>query len=351
MSCEALTLWRLHPQPVSAIALRYPMTVGRLPASDLHLPEDDVSRFHASLELRDGHPWVVDQGSRNGVYLNGARVGAGMLEPGVCLRIGQTVFWCSGESTFRTRREHLIAQLAESSEPLSIHGPKGTGKRSLARAIHEASGRPGPLIVVEGPPHDALFAVAKGGTLVCSELRAGATLSQASETHATRLITTSSEGEATGPNRLDVPGLAARLDELPESLERVLKGRRWDADLVEALCCHPFRLNFAELSALCADLPVTSGARGISHLPYSFRAQLVEARGTVDKELDRERLHDALTRHRGNVRRVGQELGIARGHLYRLLAGFGLNPDVYRGKVSPLEPAPQAERDERRTLQ
>ena len=32
-----------------------------------------------------------------------------------------------------------------------------------------------------------------------------------------------------------------------------------------------------------------------------------------------------------SVRRVGQELGVPRSQLYRVLAGFGLNPDAYRG--------------------
>ncbi|MCU0682018.1 MAG: FHA domain-containing protein, partial [Polyangiaceae bacterium] len=49
-------------------------TLGRGPRSDVVLLHSDVSRLHARLE-RDGEGWrVVDENSRNGVYVNGARV-------------------------------------------------------------------------------------------------------------------------------------------------------------------------------------------------------------------------------------------------------------------------------------
>ncbi|HEU4534203.1 MAG TPA: FHA domain-containing protein, partial [Polyangiaceae bacterium] len=49
-------------------------TLGRGPKSDVVLLHSDVSRLHARLE-RDGEGWrIVDENSRNGVYVNGARI-------------------------------------------------------------------------------------------------------------------------------------------------------------------------------------------------------------------------------------------------------------------------------------
>jgi transcriptional regulator of acetoin/glycerol metabolism len=130
---------------------------------------------------------------------------------------------------------------------------------------------------------------------------------------------------------------------------------KWNADFVEALACHTFPCNFPELEVLCRDLslsvPAEGDVFGIEQLPNTVRAQVIEARTTLTEDLSRERLHDVLTRHRGNVRRVAQELGVQRGQLYRVLARFGLNPDLFRGLVSPIDVgAGEAAGDERRTL-
>jgi class 3 adenylate cyclase len=70
-----------------------PVTVGRLPESDLALTWDnEVSRRHAEL-LRGPEGWtLVDEQSRNGSYLNGRRVvGRDSLRNGDVLRFGDTV--------------------------------------------------------------------------------------------------------------------------------------------------------------------------------------------------------------------------------------------------------------------
>jgi hypothetical protein len=70
-----------------------PVTVGRRPDRDVALPWDtEVSRLHAQLEPV-GSDWiVVDDGlSRNGTYVNGARIsGRTRLRDGDVLRVGQT---------------------------------------------------------------------------------------------------------------------------------------------------------------------------------------------------------------------------------------------------------------------
>src|SRR5262245_128440 len=66
--------------------LRYPfnssaLRIGRHPANDLTLPDEEISRFHLTLERREGVFWVVDQ-SRNGTTLNGRRIREAPLKGG-----------------------------------------------------------------------------------------------------------------------------------------------------------------------------------------------------------------------------------------------------------------------------
>ena len=67
-------------------------SVGRLDSSDLRLDWDEgVSRIHARFE-RSGDDWsIVDDGSRNGTFVNGERVsGRRRLSDGDSLRFGAT---------------------------------------------------------------------------------------------------------------------------------------------------------------------------------------------------------------------------------------------------------------------
>jgi hypothetical protein len=53
-----------------------PLTnIGRGAHNDLALNDESVSDSHAKILLRDGGWWIVDQGSTNGTYIGGRRVG------------------------------------------------------------------------------------------------------------------------------------------------------------------------------------------------------------------------------------------------------------------------------------
>jgi pSer/pThr/pTyr-binding forkhead associated (FHA) protein len=52
-----------------------PVLVGRSAACEVPLADTDVSREHAAVSLRDGQVFVEDLGSRNGTFVNDARVG------------------------------------------------------------------------------------------------------------------------------------------------------------------------------------------------------------------------------------------------------------------------------------
>jgi hypothetical protein len=69
-----------------------PLNVGRGAQNDLPLPEDDyASAHHARFEPRGDGVWIVDTGSTNGTFLNGARLaGPRRLEHGDVVRVGST---------------------------------------------------------------------------------------------------------------------------------------------------------------------------------------------------------------------------------------------------------------------
>jgi hypothetical protein len=87
--------WSLCPQGGPLAGKTFPMvdglTIGRSPDNGLAIADSELSRRHASIE-RIGAEWrIVDLGSRNGVYVNGARVlTAALLHPGDSITLGQT---------------------------------------------------------------------------------------------------------------------------------------------------------------------------------------------------------------------------------------------------------------------
>jgi predicted component of type VI protein secretion system len=68
------------------------MRIGRLESCEVFVPDDDVSREHATIR-RQGEGWVIqDLGSRNGTAVNGKRVkAAATLRPGDEVEIGDLV--------------------------------------------------------------------------------------------------------------------------------------------------------------------------------------------------------------------------------------------------------------------
>src|SRR5262245_21241904 len=129
MKSESLRVWRLHPDPVAPFDLTLPVRIGRHPTSELRFADDDVSRFHATLEMRDGRAHVVDHGSRNGGYVNGPRVGVAPQPAGAVLRLGQTVLWfgAGGAGGLLAQR---VADEATRTQPLVLVVEPGSGRRT-----------------------------------------------------------------------------------------------------------------------------------------------------------------------------------------------------------------------------
>src|SRR5687767_8519729 len=64
------------------------ISIGRDASCDLHLDLPDISRNHARLFLREGRWLVEDCGSKQGVLVNGERVGRRELSDGDLIKIG-----------------------------------------------------------------------------------------------------------------------------------------------------------------------------------------------------------------------------------------------------------------------
>jgi pSer/pThr/pTyr-binding forkhead associated (FHA) protein len=105
-----------------------PVTVGRRPDNDIVLSWDsEVSRRHAHL-LRTEAGWVlVDDGSRNGTYLNGERwTEQRALRDGDVLRFGDTVvlFRAPVPDERRERQVFLEPEQVTYMGQRSTHTPK-----------------------------------------------------------------------------------------------------------------------------------------------------------------------------------------------------------------------------------
>jgi transcriptional regulator with PAS, ATPase and Fis domain len=197
-----------HPLPVG------PTRIGRaLSGAGLLLDQDDqVSRLHATLHREPEGMRIVDEGSRNGTFVNGRPVAAGApgspLAEGDVVRVGDSFLLVRsepllpgdadiptliGRSPAARALRLAIKQVAPTPAMVLLLGESGTGKEVVARAIHALSGRSGPFIAVNcgaipeslaesqlfghlrgaftgATPHPGYFRAAHGGTLFLDEV-------------------------------------------------------------------------------------------------------------------------------------------------------------------------------------
>lgn len=183
-----------------ALELGETRTAGSAVHCELVVADKAVSRLHFELDPQPDGLWVRDLGSRNGTYVNGVKVTEARVPAGSVIRVGTTdmtvaygnpeplvdaplssepASFGALEGWSGSMREVFasLSSLAKTESSIIIEGEPGTGKKALARAIHDASSRAGsPFVVVEcaGLPNQSEIAEtleealsnAEGGTLV-----------------------------------------------------------------------------------------------------------------------------------------------------------------------------------------
>jgi transcriptional regulator with PAS, ATPase and Fis domain len=150
--------------PDSGLALEVagtPVRIGTAADNDLILTDDTVSRKHCEISPTQGGIQVRDTGSRNGVFLAGARINDAVLSGAATLRLGETMISIQpltetidreqattdrfGDIIGRSpRMRELFADLeriAPADVTLLIEGETGTGKDLVAESVHQASPR------------------------------------------------------------------------------------------------------------------------------------------------------------------------------------------------------------------
>ncbi len=155
---------------------------------------DDVriSRRHCEVVVERSRLVVRDLDSLNGTFVNDTRTGEKALAIGDLLCVGPVLLMHHNAAGRRTPHPTLIGGSAavgrvirsmESVAPYQttvlILGESGTGKELVARAIHEASRRPGPLLMVnsggmpDGLLHSELFGHVRGAFSGANKERQG----------------------------------------------------------------------------------------------------------------------------------------------------------------------------------
>lgn len=145
-----------------------PVLIGRKGHVEGALALDDLetSKRHARVVWdASGNGWeLVDEGSRNGTFLNGARCSQGLLQKNAVIRIGASLLLFEevefsratalepasetlpGPSIAMQKVRGEIRQVAQHSIPVLIFGETGVGKELVAEEIHRQSKRSGPFI-------------------------------------------------------------------------------------------------------------------------------------------------------------------------------------------------------------
>ena len=400
-----------------ALRLDKPMRIGRGADCELVIEDAAASRAHALIEPHGpGRFTVVDLGSRNGTFVDGARITRVELTTAATVRVGDHVLRVAslvdeavaagdgplvgGTALVPVRR--ALALVAPTDLAVLVLGDTGTGKDVVARALHDASGRRGPFIAVNcaalpdalveselfghargsftgaSGSRRGLFVEADGGTLFLDEvgelpLAVQAKLLRVLEDKLVRPVGSEQPHRvdvrvASATNRdlhgrtltgefrpdllarlagveLRLPPLRERIEDLPALIQYLWQrahGRAVavTANALEALAIYAWPHNIRELDhALRAAALVDGATVDLAALPLSIRQCLHDARDTevsarpptspptIDRRIE---IEAALREHRGNLRRVAHALGIARGHLYRLLKRWDLDPEAYR---------------------
>ena len=288
--CDAVIGLRGMDREVFAFGDGQHWLLGSSARCDLWIRDEYVSPVHCAIARRaDGRMIVRDRGSRNGTILDRSPVSVAELRAGSYLTIGCTTLVAIGAphrhacaATAAVRRDPLFRDAVERATGghVLITGEVGTGKRLLARLLHEASKPSRPLVtmpcaaVPKSLAERELFgddastgytAEARGGTVVLDEIGelpadVQQRLARALEAdlHDVRIIATTSadvsrlrELRHRFAFELALPPLRQRVGDIPQLVAWMLAehGRAMSADAWRELTAYTWPNNLRELYA------------------------------------------------------------------------------------------------------
>lgn len=370
-----------------------------------------ASQLHARL-ARDGDGWTVeDAGSKNGTRVNGERVERAALVDGDILEIGGTFLVLRRAAASLRAREPggrgdgldtmspalerelaVLGKIARSRVPVLLRGESGTGKEVIATAIHNLSGRRGPLVPVNcgaipatlleselfgsrrgafsgAEDRAGLVRSAENGTLFLDEVVELPAASQAA------LLRFLQDGEIAplgadkrivvdvrvvaatnkpvedlvvqGKFRRDLyarlcgyvmrlPPLHARMEDLGLLIASLLARlepdgppRRLSRTAARALFGHRWPLNVRELEQALRSAIATASGPEITGDDLRLETGLDTAPASQPGD-GRARIVELLDKHEGNLTAVARGLSTSRSQVRRLLARHGLTPSDYK---------------------
>lgn len=269
------------------------VSLGSGPSVGIRLHDRTVSSSHCELFAGEQGVEVVDLGSKNGVFVGGARVARARLEPAsASFVIGRSTVTVRaargsappgasslpgivGSSEPMRRVAEEVRRHAATRAPILIQGESGTGKDLVARAVH-ALGRPeGPYVplnvgaIAESLADSELFGHRRGAFTGAVMHRAGAfeqahrgtlfldEVAELSSGVQVRLLRVVEDGAvrpigATGSTTVDVRIVSASWASLPERIEQ----GKFRADLYHRLSMVTLRL--PPLRERRTDIPALS---------------------------------------------------------------------------------------------
>lgn len=139
------------------------VSLGSAASADIRLADRTVSARHCELGRDEHGVHVVDLGSKNGVFVGGARVPRARLDSTASFVIGRSTVTLRmgrdpeprtgfalpgivGSSEPMRRVAEEVRRHATTRAPILIQGESGTGKDLVARAVHELGRATGPYV-------------------------------------------------------------------------------------------------------------------------------------------------------------------------------------------------------------
>lgn len=293
----------------------HPTVIGRGQGVLSEHPDSTMSRRHAQVAYRDGCFHVTDLGSSNGIALNGAPLQGSAATPAPSiLRLGDTLFYgCAdlrplkqlgvqptADGVFGPAAQLTLlaaGHIAAASPTLLMVGERGSLRAAVARAFHLGSpGRAAPLALHSCADSkgsiaahiEAQLAADDGGTLFLDEVHAldaaaqqslrqalAASLLRVCAATEQELLPLAEAGtlcsrlcQLLGRPRLNLPPLAARLEEIPWLIAGLVQaevpGLTVGSSLVERCLLHPWPGGANELTSRVRAAALAASRQGKS---------------------------------------------------------------------------------------